>query len=60
MPIHGPGRQIGDGDAGLADQLFRLIEGVDSAQNRPILARTIIKRKLQELFGLLHRLAAIP
>ncbi len=54
---YGSRRQIRNGDAGLADQLFRLIIGVDSALNRPILTRTIIKRKLQELFGLLHGLA---
>ena len=30
---HGSGGQIHDGDAGLADQLFWLIIGVNSAQN---------------------------
>ena len=54
---HGSGRQIRDGDAGLSDQLFRLVIGVNTVQNRPILAGTIIKRKLQEHFRLLHRLA---
>ena len=28
-------RQIRDGDAGLADELFRLIISMDTAQNRP-------------------------
>ena len=54
---HGPGRQIRNGDAGLADQVFRLIIGVDSAQNRPILAAAVVQSELQELLGLLHRLA---
>ena len=50
---HGPGRQIGDGDAGLADQLIRLIIGVNTAQNRPILAAAVIQSELQELLGFL-------
>ena len=29
---HGAGRQIRDGDTGLADQIFQLIIGMDSAQ----------------------------
>ena len=57
---HGSWRQIRDGDAGLADQLFRLIKGVDSAQNRPILAGTVVQSELKQFFGLFHRLAAIP
>ena len=43
---HGPGRQIRDSDAGLADELFRLIKCVNTAQNRPILARTVIQSEL--------------
>ena len=51
---HGSGRQIRDGDAGLADQLFRLIIGVDSAQNRPILAGTIIKRTMKAIPSIIN------
>ena len=40
---HGSGRQIRDGDAGLSDQLFRLIICVNTAQNRPFLVRTVIQ-----------------
>ena len=49
------GRQVGDGDAGLAHQLLRLIIVVDAAQNDPIDPSSVIQNELQELFGLLHR-----
>ena len=35
---HGAGRQVGDCDAGLSNQFFRLIILVNSAQNDPICA----------------------
>ena len=54
---HGSGRQIRDGDAGLTDQLFRLIICVNTAQNRPFLVRTVIQSELQKLFGLLDGFA---
>ena len=54
---HRSGRQIRDGDAGLSDQLFRLIICVNTAQNRPFLVRTVIQSELQKLFGLLDGFA---
>ena len=54
---HGAGRQVGDGDAGLADELFRLIIFMNSAQNDPICASSVVERELQELLGLLDGLA---
>ena len=54
---HGTGRQIGDGDAGLADELFRLIIFMNSAQNDPICAGSVVERELQKLLGLLDGLA---
>ena len=54
---HGSRGQIHDGDAGLADQLFGLIIGVNTAQNRPFFSATVIQSELQELLGLLHGLA---
>ena len=54
---HWSGWQVGDGDAGLADQLFRLIISVDTAENGALLARAVVKRKLQKLLRLLHGFA---
>ena len=54
---HLPRGQIHDGDAGLPEQLLRLIIGVDTAQNSPFCAGSVVKRELQELFGLRHGLA---
>lgn len=54
---HGPRRQVGDGDAGLADQRFRLIVGMDAAQDRAGFARAVVQRELEQLLGLGHRLA---
>ena len=46
---HGSRRQIRNGDAGLPNELFRLIIGVNTAQNCPILAGTVVQSELQEL-----------
>ena len=54
---HRSGRQVGDGDAGLADQLLRLVILVDAAQNDSIRARAVVQNELQELLGLLHGFA---
>ena len=43
---HGSGWQIHDGDAGLSDELFRLIIGVNTAQNRPFFSATVIQSEL--------------
>ena len=43
---HGSGGQIGDGHAGLANQLFRLVIGVDSAQNGALVARSVVQSEL--------------
>ena len=54
---HRARRKIRDGDAGLADQLFRLIISVDTAENGALLARAVVKRELQKLLRLLHGFA---
>ena len=54
---HRTRRQIGDSDAGLADQLLRLVILMNAAQNNAVLAGSVIQNELQELLGLLHRLA---
>ena len=47
-------RQVDNGNQGLAQQLFRLIEGMNTAQNSAVSASTIIQGKLQQLFALGH------
>jgi len=54
---HRARRQIGDSDAGLADQLLRLVILMNAAQNDAVLAGSVIQNELQELLGLLHRFA---
>lgn len=54
---HRAGRQVRNGDAGLADELFRFIILVNSAQNDPICAGSVVERELQKLLGLLDGLA---
>ena len=54
---HRSRRQIGDCNAGLTDQFFRLIILVNSAQNDPISAGSVVQNELQELLGLLHGFA---
>ena len=43
---HLSGRQVGDGDAGLAHQFFRLIILVNTTQNDPIFAGSIVQNEL--------------
>ena len=43
-----------DGNTGLAHQLFRLVIGVNTAQNGTLNAGSVIQSELQELLGLLH------
>ena len=49
---HLSGRKVGDCNQGLSDQLFRLVECVDSAENRTICACSVIKCELKKLLGL--------
>ena len=54
---HGPGREIGDCNAGLSNQLLRLIIFVDAGEDHPIRAGAVVQNELQELLGLLHGFA---
>ena len=56
---HRAGRQVRDGDAGLADKLLRLIVGVDAGENGAVRAAAVVERELQQLLALLHRLARL-
>ena len=54
---HLSGGQIGDGDAGLAYQLFRLVVIVDAGEDHPVLAGAVVQEEFQKLLGLLDGLA---
>ena len=41
--------EVGDGDGGLAHQLFRLIVGVDAAEDHPVGAGAVVQDELQQL-----------
>ena len=56
---HRARRQVGDGDAGLADQLFRRIVVVNTAQNHAIRAGSVVEHEFQELLALLHGFAGL-
>ena len=56
---HRARRQVGDGDAGLADQLFRHIVVVNTAQNHAIRAGSVVEHEFQELLALLHGFAGL-
>ena len=56
---HRSGRQVGDGDQGLADELFGLVEGVDAAEDGAVGAGAVIEAELEELLGLLDRFAGL-
>ena len=49
---HLAGRQVGDGDAGLAHQLLRLIVGVDAAEDDPVFAGAVVQHELEQLLAL--------
>ena len=51
---HGAGREIRDRHAGLADELFRLIERVNAGQDRARFSCAVVQRELQQLLGLRH------
>ena len=46
---HLSGRKVEDGQASLADQLFRLIPGVDAGKNDPVCAGSVVQRELEKL-----------
>ena len=54
---HRARREVRDSDAGLAYQLLRLVIVVNTTQNDPIYAGSVVQNELQELFGLLHGFA---
>ena len=56
---HLPGRQVQDGDGGLADELLRLVELVDAGDDGAVGAAAVVQRELQQLVGFLHRLAVL-
>ena len=56
---HGPRRQIRDGDAGLADELFRLVVLVDTGKDDSVGAGAVIQHEFQEFLGLFDCLARL-
>ena len=50
---HGPRRQIRDGDAGLADELFRLVVLVDTGKDDSVGAGAVIQHEFQEFLDFL-------
>ncbi len=56
---HLPGRQVQDGDGRLADELLRLVVLVDAGEDDAVRAAAVVQRELQQLVGLLHRLAVL-
>ena len=46
---HGSRRKVGDGDAGLAHQVLRLIERMDAGQDGAVFAGAVIQGELQLL-----------
>ena len=43
---HGSGGQVGDGEQGLAHQLFRLVISVDTTQNGALCAGSVVQGEL--------------
>ena len=56
---HLPRRQVQDGDGRLADQLLRLVVLVDAGEDDAVRAAAVVQGELQQLVGLLHRLAVL-
>ena len=56
---HLPGRQVQNGDGRLADKLLRLVILVDAGEDDAVGAAAVVQRELQQLVGLLHRLAVL-
>lgn len=59
MPIIFLGGQVGDGNAGLAHQLLRLVILMNAGKNHTVIAGAVIQQEFQQLLGLLHRLAGL-
>lgn len=51
--------QVRDGDAGLADELLRLVILMDAAEDDAVLPAAVVQGELQQLLALLHRLAGL-
>ena len=49
---HGSGRQVGDGDQGLAYQFFRLVVSVNTGEDGTVFAGAVIQSELQQFLGL--------
>lgn len=56
---HGPGREVGYGDAGLADELLGLVILVDAAENYAVFPATIVEGELEQLLALFNGLAGL-
>ena len=56
---HLPRRQVGYGDAGLADELLGLVIGVDAAEDDAVGAAAVVEGELEQLLALLDRLAGL-
>ena len=54
---HRPGWEVHDGDAGLADEFFRLVVFVDTGKNDSIGAGSVVQHEFQQLLGLFDRFA---
>ena len=51
---HGSGREVDDGDKGLADKLFGLIERMDARKDGAVRSGAVVEGELQKLFALFH------
>ena len=56
---HRAGRQVRNGDAGLADELFRLVVFVDTGKNDSVGAGAVVQHEFQKFFGLFDCLARL-
>ena len=51
---HLPGRQVHNGHTGLADQVFRIVVGLDAAEDDPVGAGAVVQGELEQLLALGH------
>ncbi|CAN4001192.1 hypothetical protein ICNMLN_ICNMLN_06540, partial [Dysosmobacter welbionis] len=56
---HLPGRQVHNGDQGLAHQILRLIPLVDAGEDLPVHTGAVIQSESQQLLTLLHGIAGL-
>ena len=54
---HRSGRQVGYSNERFADELFRLVVGVDTREDCALGAGAVVQRELQQFLGFGHRLA---